>query len=330
MMTAMSTRTNRHGAHTGLRIAAFALALAAGGVVAGGWDGPGQPGGSGGETARPSAGWDERAAAFSPYRWISRPSRDAVMGFTMSIDIIEIPVKAGQRVKTGDLLVRGRDGEALAGLVVARTRAENTHEVDSARANMELAEIRFNAGKEAFDKQGMSPAEFEERRLSLAAAKAAYEATVTRVREQRELLVQSERQFERFGLRAPFDGIVDQVVVDVGSNVNEQQPVLRLVQIDPLWIDVPVAPEEPIDRGLKEGSPAWVLIDAPGETRARQARVLYVAPVIDAGGTLRVRVEVPNPRGLPAGSRVAVRFTPPPGGEAALVTPALGEGSGAK
>lgn len=274
--------------------------------------------------------WESRAKAFSPWQWVTRPSRDSVMGFTLPIDVQELAVQAGQRVAKGQIMVRGRESEMLAGIEVQRTRANNVADVEAARANMDLAKSRKDAGEKANNEGGMSPAEMDERRLTYAAAVAQFESAQARLKEQQQLLLQAERQAERYRLVAPFDGIVDQIVVDVGANVNEQQPVLRVVQVDPLWIDVPVSPEEPIERGLKLGSPAWVLLDAPGENAAREARVLYVAPVVDAGGTLRVRVEVANPRGLPAGTRAAVRFAPPqqaaaPGGEPAVASNGSGK-----
>ena len=92
----------------------------------------------------------------------------------------------------------------------------------------------------------------------------------------------------------------------------EQEKVLRMVNTDKLWLD-PYAPTyETIRLGLKEGSPAWVLIDMPDAPKLVRGKVLYVSPVADSvSQTRRVRVEIDNPQAWPAGTQAQVRFTEP-------------------
>jgi len=96
--------------------------------------------------------------------------------------------------------------------------------------------------------------------------------------------------------------------------------VVRLVQIDPLWIDVPV----PIEKAkrLKPGDVvpvAFLRAEGPAgkeafvEDERAEGKVIFVAAVSDAAAAaLTVRVEVPNPKGRPAGEpvRVLVGGTP--------------------
>ncbi|MBY0309038.1 MAG: hypothetical protein K2Q09_09880, partial [Phycisphaerales bacterium] len=69
-----------------------------------------------------TAGWNERASAFGDLEWITRPSRDATMSFTSPVEVREILAQPGARVKTGQLLVRARDGDIVAAVEAQRVR----------------------------------------------------------------------------------------------------------------------------------------------------------------------------------------------------------------
>ena len=107
-------------------------------------------------------------------------------------------------------------------------------------------------------------------------------------------------------LVSPVSGVVERVYVEKGEGVEALEKVIRVVRIDPLWVEVPVPLATA--RGLKEGSAATVrLSGSKGE--AVQGKVVYVSSVADAAAeTLTIRVEVENGSGHPAGQRVIVQF----------------------
>ena len=303
--------------HLAFRCSLLALMLAAG---AGANQPPLDPGRSiapsnelkSAEPAPPSPQWSVRAKAFGGHEWVTRPSRDAIMGFALPVEIDEVLVTDGQRVKKGQLLVRGRDAEVLAALATQRIRAANEAEVESAKAGLELAQIRNDAMRDAQARNAASPSDVADRRIALAAAVANKINAEARLAEQRAQVTQLERQAERFRMDAPFDGTIDAVAVEVGQAVDVNRPVLRMVAVDPMWIDVPTPTETTLALGLKADTKAWVLLDLPGEPRVLEAKVLTVSPVADAAaGTRRVRVEMKNPESFPPGIRARVRFTEP-------------------
>lgn len=299
-----------------LMAAAVAALMPRGAVARGAEEAQSQPGSST-STPTPTAAqtFDQRSEAFSDLEWVTRPSRDVVIGFTITAEIGEVLVSGGQRVKAGQLMIRAKEAEALAGLAVQRVRAANTAPVDSARASLDLAEVRYKRIKEADDQKAASPQELDERRVAVEAAKAALANAQSQASEEQKRLVQLEEQAKRYRLEAPFDGIVEQVTVDVGQTVEAPQPVIRVVNIDTLWIDLPVPTARTLTEGggIKSGAPAWVLMDLPGAFVIK-GKVLYVSPVADAAAeTRRVRVEVPNPNLWPPGTKARVRFTEPTG-----------------
>lgn len=255
--------------------------------------------------------WLKRAKAFGGHEWVTRPSRDAIMGFTIPMEVAAVEVAGGQAVKKDQILVRGREGEAVASLAAQRIKSSNRAPVDSARANMDLAQIRFDAATKAQNESAMTDYEFQERRLTLAAAKAAHENAVAQLNEEQERTKQAVEAVERYRIRARFDGIVELVIAEPGQTIDIQQPVIRVVQVDPLWVDVPVPTEETIRMKLAENGKATVLLDVPTdkpEGVQLSGKILYVSPVVDAAGSRRVRVEVANPEKWPAGTRARVKF----------------------
>ncbi|MGD9690315.1 MAG: efflux RND transporter periplasmic adaptor subunit [Phycisphaerales bacterium] len=264
-----------------------------------------------GSAAGPKS-WEERAATFGGDEWVTRPSRDAALGFTTSLEIQEILIKPGQRVKEGTRLIRARDGEVLAGIALQELRATNRSEVENAEAARDLAQSRFDAVEKVMLSDAGTEAEFEERRIGLVSAKIGVAAALKTLEEEVLRLAQLREQAQRYYINAPFDGIVDQLVGEVGQAVTERDPVVRVVDIDPLWIDVPVRTETTISERIAPGHQAWALLDLPGEPVVLTGRVLYVSAVADsASGTRRVRVEVDNPDEWPAATRARVRFSQP-------------------
>ena len=91
-----------------------------------------------------------------------------------------------------------------------------------------------------------------------------------------------------------------------GESVEQQTKVIRVVSIDPLWIEVPVPLETA--RTLKLGNTARVKFADLKD--AQQGKITHIAAVADAASdTLQVRLEVPNSALRPAGERVRVDFS---------------------
>ncbi len=298
-----------------LIVSVVALAGCAAAPAAGGeWVSapPAAGAGSPASSAPPGDVWAARSARFGGSEWITRPSRDTTMEFPQPLEIAEVAVAGGQAVKQGQMLVRAKDEEVRAALMAQELRAANDTEIRNARANLELAQSRFDAAQEANKSGALAPAEYDERRVGLEVAKINVEAAVQRLKEEQYRAVQLKEQARRFRLEAPFDGVIDQVLAEIGQTFGVNKPVIRIVAIDPMWIDVPISIDQTLTSRLAQGSPAWALLDVPGEDVVIPARVLYVAPSGNAASSTRlVRVEVPNRAGWPAGTRARVRFDAP-------------------
>jgi len=110
----------------------------------------------------------------------------------------------------------------------------------------------------------------------------------------------------RMTIYSPINGVVMERLLSPGEFV-EDQPVLKLAQIHPLYVEV-FAPVELLG-SIKVGMPADVLQEEP-VGNLYKARVTIVDQVVDAAsGTFGVRLELPNPKyRLPAGLKCRVTF----------------------
>jgi RND family efflux transporter MFP subunit len=286
-----------------------------------------QPGGPAAKASAPGVsaepdGWNELGASFGGVATNTKPSRDVLMRFGQPTEIREVKVHAGQRVKAGDLLIKARDSEFLPAIEQQKLRSESVLEIKAAEADLELAEFRFKNQQAAKEKSAFSETEYEEARIALETKKVQLDQAKFNHDQEKLRYDQAVGQYERLRLEAPFDGIVEQVIGELGQGVNEQMDVIRVVDVSRLWLEAYAPVDQTIALKLGEGSPAWVLLDVRDGVKVLPGKVLHASPVADSvSGLRRVRVEIDNKEGLPAGLRARVRFTAPEGRFAGLGAP---------
>ena len=125
-------------------------------------------------------------------------------------------------------------------------------------------------------------------------------------------------------IQSPISGVVVERFKTTGEYVADE-PVVRVAQLDPLYVEV-VVPVEHLDR-VREGLRAKVWSEAL-PNKVWHPSVSLVDRVADvASGTYGVRLELPNPDyRVPAGLRCRVQFlqsTPEPAAVAAAKAPAF-------
>jgi len=302
--------------HVGRCVVALPIAVVSVGLLLGAGWATGQPESrtaqTGPETQAERAARLAAMAAFGE-RAVVKPSEDSLMGFTLSTSVREVVVSAGQQVREGDLLVRGDDSEDVAEAKFQRARADTKLPVDRARVQTALAELEFKRMEQSFDRGAGSPLELDRARAARDSAKIDLDLALLNVVLSDLQASRAEARVAKFSLRAPFDGVVDIVHVDKGQSVGEGEPVVRVVSVDPLWIDVPAPTALVLSQGLVPGNRAWVLLQEDVAERVYEARVIQVAPTADSeSGTRRVRVEMGNTIGVVPGVNCWVRFTEPP------------------
>lgn len=272
----------------------------------------GQPAAEAASSARTSA----RAYPEFGEKAVTRPSRDATMGFSNPTQVKEIAVKGGQKVKLGQLLIRGDDQEDIAFLKLNQIQADTDLPVLKARAGLDLAQLEFDRTKEAHEKGAAALQDFDRSRISLDAARIDWETAKVQQDANKASVDRAKARVDRMSLMAPFDGQVDVVMVDAGQAVSENDKVVRVVNVDLIWIDVPVRMDRAGAETIRLNDPAWTLTEIGGVPALYQGKVIEVSPVADpASRTRRVRVEITNPaeeaRRVIPGEPAWVRFERP-------------------
>ncbi len=241
---------------------------------------------------------------------ITRPSDSRTLAFVHPGLVKKVHIEDGQWVKAGEALIQLDDAAERKQAEQLKAEAETDIRIGVAKAEFDLAKVELEKISRAA--RGGAATDLEVRSAEVSA-----EVKRLSLQWQRFLREQSRRKYEeqeiileRMQLISPIDGRVEGIVIKEGEAAEAMAKVIRLVKIDPLWIEVPV----PLARArkLKEGAAVWVrFVNGESESKQVEGKIKLIRSEADAASdTLNVRVEVPNPSRRPAGEHVTVTFPP--------------------
>lgn len=193
------------------------------------------------------------------------PWTDAGVPAEVSGRVIETAVEAGQTVKAGDVLIRLDPVPAR--IAVDLTRARHTEA------------LRLLSEAETLQKNRV-------------VSRTAFEAALAEARVTKAQLEDAEDRLRRHTITAPFDGVVNQRLVDTGDAVNINQPVVRMVDLERLRVRFDVT-----ERELAAFRPGTQLTirGLSGREGPFEATVQFVAGSADPATRLfRVEAELDN------------------------------------
>jgi HlyD family secretion protein len=252
--------------------------------------------------------------------------------------VLEIPHREGERVKAGDVLLRLDSRVQQAQIDLTRRELQATLAqrsqacVAAERAEREVGRLRrlANEGIVSTDVLDQAQTSAETSRAACRAAAAGVEqgqAAVELARRQTDLLV----------LRAPFDGVVADVAIEIGEYTTPSPPAVPVPPvldiIDPGSVYVSAPMDEVDSARIQPGQPARVTIDSyPGQTFT--GRVSRIAPYVvdreEQNRTVEIEVEIdavpPSVRLLPGTSADVEVILQAREGVVRLPTPSLLEG----
>lgn len=199
-----------------------------------------------------------------------RANQDVQVAAEESGKIREIMVEKGSRVTEGQPIAKIDDAILSA-------------QVEQARAQAELAAQTWERRKRLYEEDQVGS------EIAYLEAKFAAEQTAANLKGLEERLA-------RTTIRAPFDGVLDERMVEVGSSVAPGQVVARVVDLDPVKVTAGVPERYAAD--VRKGAEAGVTFDVFPDDRYR-ARIEYVgATVSPQNRTFPIEVVLPNPKGL--------------------------------
>jgi RND family efflux transporter MFP subunit len=250
------------------------------------------------------------AARPKGYQAVTKPSMDVILSFVHPGRVAEMLVDVGDEVKANQLLAREDDTEEQAALAIDESKAKDDTTVTAQQKI--AAEKAMSAKRMQESGTGVGVLELEDALLQADVEQAKVKLSVVQHLQDELKFKQSSIAVEKMKLYSPINGIVAQRLLEVGESADGgDMKALRIVQLDPLRIEVPVPILE--SRKLKEGGSA----DVAFADKVRTGKIVRIFPVGDAASeTLLVRVEIPNPDKLSSGEKVFVNFAPAAAGVA--------------
>lgn len=242
-----------------------------------------------------------------PAAGVVAPVRRARLGTRQAGNVVEVMVEAGEAVDTGQPVLRVDARDLQAALTAARLarRAAKTASETAAR-NRE----RF---QRLFDQQLIARARLEEVELAAEDARG-------RLEQAEAELAAVEINLDYAVLRAPFSGVVGEVLADVGTFVAPGPPLVIFEDRSRLEINAAVDQDT-----ASRLAPGEVLrLRAAGVEHELTGRIQAVLPALEQPGVgqrLRLVIDEPPP-GLAPGMVVEVQLPVRRGARSLVVIPA--------
>ena len=236
---------------------------------------------------------------------ITKPSVHAKLALPQFGQVLELPVKEGDAVKQGAVLLRQDDRQEVAALEALRLEAESTVRVEAAEEDLKLKKIQHKRLADMQAGGNANPMEVEEAWVKVVYADA--QAKIAKLENQK-----NKYEFERQSIKvklmslvSPIDGIVETIDTSVGEVTDPQKPVMTVVQNNPLWVEffLPTVQSSKLKVGQQ------LEVRSPDQQQWAGAKIIYKAPVADAASdTQKMRLEMANPNGTDTGLQVLVRL----------------------
>lgn len=238
-----------------------------------------------------------------------QPEVEVILRPEVSGEIIELPIQEGDYVEKGDLLVRikpdiykARIDETNASLLTQKARLEQ------ARANLLEAESVYNQNKKLYESDAISKTEFVQSETNYKAQKANFEAAKYQVQSIEAQLEQANEELEKTIIRAPRQGTISNLPVEVGERVlgNTQAigtELLRIAKMDQMEVQIQVNENDIVNVSLNDT--ANIEVDAYPE-RTFKGIVTQIANSAEISGqgtneqvtNYEVKIRVTTPHNL--------------------------------
>ena len=239
---------------------------------------------------------------------ITAPSEERKLLFPNPGVIADAMVKEGDKVKSGEAVMKQDDREEVKRFEAAKIAADVERlKITAQEKDRDQKQVELARKKDLYSKKAVGLQELQEAELAVALSQANVEVAKGQAEQADAQAAVQQVRVDQMTLKSPIDGIVSQVGPGAGEFSNPQQadkPTITIVKNDPLWIEV---------RNLRTGEVARLKVGQSipvryaGETREAAAKVIFISPVADArSDTQAVRLEMPNPDGRSTGLKVDV------------------------
>lgn len=235
---------------------------------------------------------------------ITKPCQDVTLSCSRPGLIAKVMVKDGQVVKIDQPVVQQDSREEEAMLAADKSKADDTTSIRAQEAIRDQSKVDLARVQYAKDHGGSTPFELDKAKIDVVVAEARVKIAEVEQEQARLKYEQTRVVVEKMCLKSPINGLVQKAMVQPGEAVELNTKVIRLVNLDPLWVEVQVPALQA--RSLKKDAAAKVVFT---DKQAAAGKVILVDVVGDpASETIMVRVEVANFEMRQSGELVKVEF----------------------
>lgn len=227
------------------------------------------------------------------------PWAQAIMKMKVSGTIGFIHVEEGQWVKEGDLLIELQNQRERAMLELAEARVSKA-KASLLEAQVVLDNSRKDLERKELMKEVIPQKEYENARDKVLQSEAIFKIKEGELKEAEAELNLRKVELENTQLRAPFDGMITEIMVKGGETVaGLQSSICEVVQLDKLYVQVAVPLQflPVLEKGMKVG--VKVEKEAFPSLKRFVGEIYYINPMIDpASRRFKVKVYLGNPHPL--------------------------------
>jgi len=149
-----------------------------------------------------------------------QPEVEVKLSSEVSGEIIELPIKEGQQVFKGDLLVRINPDLVQARVTQSQAGLQNVKaQLTQAEASLKNSELSYNRNKLLFEKGVISKADWDKSTADFEMSKANAKSAYFNVQSAASSVKQSKDNLARTSIFAPRDGTISKLSVELGERV---------------------------------------------------------------------------------------------------------------
>ncbi len=195
-----------------------------------------------------------------------QPEIEVALSSEVSGEIIELPVKEGQTVEKGDLLVKINPDLIQAAVSQSQAGLQNVRaQLSQAEAGEKNAQLSFERNKSLFEKGVISKSEWDKSVADYDMAKANSKAAYYSVQSASANVKQSVDNLSRTTIYAPMSGTISKLSVELGERVvgtaqMAGTEIVRVANLQKMEVEVDVNENDIVKVSL--GDSAKVEVDA--------------------------------------------------------------------
>lgn len=184
----------------------------------------------------------EQQGTKSTFSGTAVADRESSLSFKVSGTVQSINVKVGDKVHTGDLLAQLDKTDLKVDLDSTRAGlTEAKADAQSSQTTVYTSHSNYNRIQKLYENDNVSLSEFEQARGDYETAQARLQAAKSRITTEKSKLKAAENQLKYTGLSAPFDGIINDIVVEENEEIAPGASIFILSGLGNLEVNVNVS-----------------------------------------------------------------------------------------